>query len=145
MDITLLQNEIVNLQQELAMKTTFSTWNIKRVLNEPSLRLPLLLVSLLQFGQQLSGINALFYYSNMIFREAGLEITDAQHATIGTGVANILMALVSVPIMLLFSRRKVLLLSCYLCIGCLITLSISIALIVSIFMNFVKRNSDISL
>ncbi|XP_011633087.1 solute carrier family 2, facilitated glucose transporter member 1-like isoform X2 [Pogonomyrmex barbatus] len=129
MDIMLLQNEITSLQQELAMRSTSETWNIKHVLREPTVRLPLFLVCLMQFGQQLSGINAVFYYSNTIFLGAGLGITGAQYATLGTGVANIVMALVSVPIMSLFSRRKVLFLSCYLCVGCLIILCISIALI----------------
>lgn len=131
-DVMLQQNEIASLQEELAMKsTTSSTWNITRVLNEPTVRLPLFLVCLMQFGQQISGINAVFYYSNTIFLGAGLGITGAQYATLGTGVANIVMAIVSVPVMLLFSRRKVLFLSCYLCVGCLVTLCISIALIVS--------------
>lgn len=131
MDIMLLQNEITSLQEELATRSTSETWNIRHVLREPTVRLPLFLVCLLQFGQQLSGINAVFYYSNTIFLRAGLGITGAQYATLGTGVANIGMAIISVPIMLLFSRRKVLFLSCYLCIGCLIVLCISIALIVS--------------
>jgi len=132
----LQQNEINSLQEELAMKSTSLIWNMTRVLNEPTVRLPLFLVCLMQFGQQLSGINAVFYYSNTIFLGAGLGITGAQYATLGTGVANIVMAIVSVPVMLLFSRRKVLFLSCYLCVGCLVTLCISIVLIVSIQANF---------
>jgi MFS transporter, SP family, solute carrier family 2 (facilitated glucose transporter), member 3 len=131
MDIMLLQNEITILQQELTMRSASETWNIKRVLRDPTVRLPLFLVCLMQFGQQLSGINAVFYYSNTIFLGAGLGIAGAQYATLGTGVANIGMAVISVPIMSLFSRRKVLFLSCYLCVGCLIVLCISIALIVS--------------
>lgn len=124
-----LQNEISSLQQELAMRSTSETWNIKRVLKEPTVRLPLFLVCLMQFGQQLSGINAVFYYSNTIFLAAQMGITGAQYATLGTGVANVGMAIISVPIMSFFSRRKVLFLSCYLCMGCLIILCI--ALIVS--------------
>lgn len=127
----LLQNEIASLQHELAIRSTSETWSIKRVLSDPVVRLPLFLVCLMQFGQQLTGINAVFYYSNTIFLGAGLGITGAQYATLGTGLANIIMAIVSVLIMSLFSRRKVLFLSCYLCIGCLVTLCISIALIVS--------------
>jgi len=136
MDIMLLQNEISTLQHELAMKSTVQTWSIKRVLTEPTVRLPLFLVCLMQFGQQLSGINAVFYYSEMIFQQAGLATQVVKYAIIGTGVANIFMAIVSVPIMSIFSRRKVLFLSCYLCMGCLVILCISLALIVSIQNNF---------
>lgn len=130
------EDEIISLQEELAMRSTRSTWSIRHVLNEPTVRLPLFLVCLMQFGQQISGINAVFYYSNTIFLEAGLGITGAQYATLGTGVANIAMAVISVPVMSLFSRRKALFLSCYLCVGCLVTLCISIVLIVSIRSNF---------
>lgn len=129
MDVMLLQNEITSLREELAMRSMTDRWSIQRVLKEPSVRLPLFLVCLMQSGQQLSGINAVFYYSNSIFLGAGLGITGAQYATLGTGVANILMAVISVPIMSLFSRRKVLFLSCYLCAGCLIALCIFILLI----------------
>lgn len=132
MDIMLLQNEIASLQQELATRSASETWSIKRVLREPTVRLALFLVCLLQFGQQLSGINAVFYYSNTIFLSAGLGIAGAQYATLATGVANMGMAVISVLVMSLFSRRKVLFLSCYLCIGCLLFLKLSIALIVSI-------------
>lgn len=133
MDVMLLQNEITSLREELAMRSMTDRWSIQRVLKEPSVRLPLFLVCLMQSGQQLSGINAVFYYSNSIFLGAGLGITGAQYATLGTGVANILMAVISVPIMSLFSRRKVLFLSCYLCAGCLIALCIFILLIVRIY------------
>lgn len=129
----LLQNEITSLQQELAMRSTSEKWSIQRVLKEPTVRLPLFLVCLMQAGQQLSGINAIFYYSNSIFLEAGLGITGAQYATLGTGVANILMAIISVPIMSFFSRRNVLFMSCYLCAECLTVLCIFIILIVSVY------------
>lgn len=129
MDIMLLQNEITSLQQELAMRSTSEKWSIQRVLKEPTVRLPLFLVCLMQAGQQLSGINAIFYYSNSIFLEAGLGITGAQYATLGTGVANILMAIISVPIMSFFSRRTILFMSCYLCAECLTALCIFITLI----------------
>lgn len=117
---------------------TTETWSIKRVLNDSTLRLPLFLVCIMQFGQQLSGINAVFYYSNSILRTAGFETTEAEYATLGTGVINILMAVVSVPVMSFFSRRKVLMLSGVLSAICLISLCISIVLIVSKLTDLAK-------
>ncbi|EZA58672.1 Solute carrier family 2, facilitated glucose transporter member [Ooceraea biroi] len=128
MDIMLLQNEIASLQHELAMKSTAKAWGIKRVLREPTVRLPLFLVCLMQFGQQLSGINAVFYYSKSIFLRAGLTMYEAQYAILGTGVANIMMAIFSVP-MMSCSRRIVFFVSCYCSIGCLVIMCISLALI----------------
>ncbi|KOC62479.1 Solute carrier family 2, facilitated glucose transporter member 1, partial [Habropoda laboriosa] len=129
MDVMLLQVEISSLQQEIEMKTTVEPWTVKRILKDPSLRLPIFLVCIIQFGQQMSGINVVFYYSNFIFVDAGLGITGAQYATLGTGVANIAMALVSVPVMSSLNRRGVLLTSIYLCFGCLLVLCTSILLI----------------
>ncbi|XP_076243760.1 solute carrier family 2, facilitated glucose transporter member 3 isoform X2 [Calliopsis andreniformis] len=129
MDIMLLQVEIANLQHEIETKTTAEPWTLKRILKDPSLKLPLFLVCLIQFGQQMSGINVVFYYSNSIFLAAGLGLTGSQYATLGTGVANIAMALVSVSVMSSLNRRIVLLTSNYLCLGCLIVLCISILII----------------
>lgn len=129
MDIMLLQNEVASLQHEFMTRSSADNWTIGRILKEPTVRLPLLLVCLIQVGQQLSGINAVFYYSNSIFKDAGLGITGSEYATLGTGLANIVMAVVSVPVMSVFYRRAVLLSSCYLCVGCLIVLCASIALI----------------
>ncbi|XP_043252622.1 solute carrier family 2, facilitated glucose transporter member 5-like isoform X1 [Colletes gigas] len=126
MDIMLLQAEITNLHEELEKEATFEPWTIKRMIKDRSLRLPLFLVCIIQFGQQMSGINVVFYYSNSIFHDAGLGIAGAQYATLGTGVANIVMALVSVPVMSSLNRRGVLLTSNYLCFGCLVILCASI-------------------
>lgn len=127
----LLEVEISSLQQEIEKKTTAEPWTIKRILSDPNLKLPVFLVCMIQFGQQMSGINVVFYYSNSIFIDAGLGITGAQYATLGTGAANIGMALISVPVMSSLNRRGVLLSSIYLCLGCLIVLCTSILLIVS--------------
>ncbi|XP_076291750.1 solute carrier family 2, facilitated glucose transporter member 3 isoform X2 [Lasioglossum baleicum] len=129
MDVMLLQAEIAKLQKEIEAKTTAEPWTIKRLLKDPCLMLPLFLVCLIQFGQQMSGINVVFYYSNSIFLDAGLGETGAEFATLGTGVANIAMALISVPVMSSLNRRGVLLTSIYLCLGCLIVLCVSILLI----------------
>ena len=129
MDIMLLQVEIASLHHELESKTLSKPWNLKYILKDPSLKLPVFLVCLLQFGQQMSGINVVFYYSNTIFLHAGLGRTGSQYATLGTGLANIAMAFVSVPVMSSFNRRGVLLTSTYLCFGCLIALCFSILFI----------------
>ncbi|KAG7205192.1 hypothetical protein KM043_018280 [Ampulex compressa] len=70
---------------------------------------------------------------NRLFKDPALKLPlfmiCSQYATLGTGIANIAMALISVPVMSSLNRRSVLLSSCYLCVGCLIILCISIALI----------------
>ncbi|XP_015118083.1 solute carrier family 2, facilitated glucose transporter member 1 [Diachasma alloeum] len=121
-NVTLLQKEIRDLREEATARTTMDTWTMRRVLSDPSVRLPLLLVSSLQLGQQLSGINAVFYYSNIIFKKSNLDATGAQYATLGTGLINIGMAVISVWMMSRFGRRLLFLSSSIASVVCLVVL-----------------------
>ncbi|NIG60935.1 solute carrier family 2, facilitated glucose transporter member 4 [Pontoporia blainvillei] len=56
-------------------------------------RQPLIIAVVLQLSQQLSGINAVFYYSTSIFETAG--VGQPAYATIGVGVVNTVFTLVS--------------------------------------------------
>uniref|UniRef100_A0A668TB70 Solute carrier family 2, facilitated glucose transporter member 1 n=1 Tax=Oreochromis aureus TaxID=47969 RepID=A0A668TB70_OREAU len=57
---------------------------ILELFRSPLYRQPLLIAVMLQLSQQLSGINAVFYYSTSIFEKAGVE--QPVYATIGAGV-----------------------------------------------------------
>lgn len=138
MNSVLLHDEISELEKEFAIKQSDFSWNSNKIFLDKSLRLPLILVVLLQLFQQLSGINAVFYYSSIIFKSAGLGNEESQYATIGTGVANILMAVVSFIIMPKFGRRTLLLNSCYYTAGSLTLLAISCFFIVSLN-NFISE------
>ena len=59
----------------------------------------LILTQLTSISFQLSGINAVFYYSTNLFITTGLSETSAKYATIGIGSVMVLMTLVSIPLM----------------------------------------------
>lgn len=59
----------------------------------------------MQLSQQLSGINAVFYYSTDIFTSAGLTEEMAKYSTIGVGVVMVIMSLVSIMLMDRTGRR----------------------------------------
>ena len=59
----------------------------------------------MQLSQQLSGINAIFYYSTTIFTSAGLTNDMAKYSTIGVGVVMVAMSLVSIMLMDRTGRR----------------------------------------
>lgn len=99
---------------EQEAKTQADTRSIWSVLTDPTLLLPVFLVCLLQGGQQLSGINAVFYYSVSIFENAGLSTTNAKWANLGAGCVNLLTALFTPKIMEYFNRRPVIIGSCFL-------------------------------
>ncbi|XP_053387192.1 glucose transporter type 1-like [Mercenaria mercenaria] len=70
-----------------------------------SLRKPLLISVVMHLSQQLSGINAIFYYSFNLFKQAGLENTSAAHATSGVGGTMIVMTIITIPLMDRLGRR----------------------------------------
>ena len=47
------------------------------LVTSPTLKLPLLIAIIMQLSQQLSGINAVFYYSTNLFITTGLTETHA--------------------------------------------------------------------
>ncbi len=70
-----------------------------------SLQRPLVIGIVMQLSQQLSGINAIFYYSTDIFTNAGLTEDVAKYSTIGVGVVMVAMSLVSIMLMDRTGRR----------------------------------------
>nr|XP_028607838.1 solute carrier family 2, facilitated glucose transporter member 4 [Podarcis muralis] len=66
-------------------------------------RQPLLIAVVLQLSQQLSGVNAIFYYSTDIFKKAGLD--KPIFATIGAGAVNTVFTVVSVFLVERAGRR----------------------------------------
>jgi len=71
----------------------------------PTLRAPLVIGIVMQLSQQLSGINAVFYYSTSLFTSSGLSDESAKFATIGIGAIMVGMTLVSIPLMDRTGRR----------------------------------------
>ena len=69
------------------------------------LRTPLMVAIVMQLSQQLSGINAIFYYSTDIFTDAGLDTEESKYATIGVGGVMVIMTLGSIPLMDKMGRR----------------------------------------
>ncbi|KRZ96417.1 Solute carrier family 2, facilitated glucose transporter member 3 [Trichinella sp. T8] len=60
------------------------------------LRWALFISIMMMFSQQFSGINAVLFYSTKIFMDgAGLSEANAQFATLGVGLINVLMTIVS--------------------------------------------------
>lgn len=87
-----------------------SIWS---VLTDPALLLPVILVCALQGGQQLSGINAVFFYSGRIFKSAGVPKEHAQYANLGAGCVNLFVAFFSPFLMKTVNRRPLSMLSCF--------------------------------
>uniref|UniRef100_A0A3Q3KTW3 Solute carrier family 2 member 3b n=1 Tax=Mastacembelus armatus TaxID=205130 RepID=A0A3Q3KTW3_9TELE len=66
-------------------------------------RQPIIIAIVLQLSQQLSGINAVFYYSTGIFKKA--DVAHPIYATIGAGVVNTVFTVVSLFLVERAGRR----------------------------------------
>nr|XP_057902460.1 solute carrier family 2, facilitated glucose transporter member 3a [Doryrhamphus excisus] len=76
---------------------------IPELFRSPAYRQPLLIAVMLQLSQQLSGINAVFYYSTGIFSSAGVK--QPIFATIGAGIVNTIFTVVSLFLVEKAGRR----------------------------------------
>jgi sugar porter (SP) family MFS transporter len=93
-------------------------------------RFPLILVFLIAFFNQLSGINAFLYYAPRIFEAAGLAESTALFSSIGIGIVNLIFTLLGVFLIDRLGRRKLLFIGS---IGYIISLSLVAA---SFFLNW---------
>eukprot|EP00064_Thunnus_orientalis_P013283 superscaffoldBa00002137_g13320 len=76
---------------------------ILELFRSPNYRQPIFVAIMLHLSQQLSGINAVFYYSTGIFERAG--VPQPVYATIGAGVVNTAFTVVSLFIVERVGRR----------------------------------------
>ncbi|XP_020795897.1 solute carrier family 2, facilitated glucose transporter member 1-like [Boleophthalmus pectinirostris] len=90
-------------------------------------RQPLVVAVVLQLSQQLSGINAVFYYSTRIFERAGVE--QPVYATIGAGVVNTAFTVVSLFVVERAGRRSLHLIGLLGMAGATILMTIALALL----------------
>ena len=74
-----------------------------------NMKIPILLVFLIAFFNQLSGINAILYYAPRIFEKTGLEEQSALLQTIGIGVTNLIFTFVGLGLIDRLGRKTLLL------------------------------------
>ncbi|XP_006006279.1 solute carrier family 2, facilitated glucose transporter member 3 [Latimeria chalumnae] len=87
-----------SLKMSLEKKVT-----IPELFRSRNYRQPIIIAIVLQLSQQLSGINAVFYYSTNIFNKAG--VSQPVYATIGAGVVNTIFTVVSLFLVERAGRR----------------------------------------
>ena len=100
-----IEDDIEEMRAEEQAQQAESQITMFELLRSPTLRMPLTIAIVMQLSQQLSGINAVFYYSTNLFITTGLSETSAKYATIGIGSVMVLMTLVSIPLMDRSGRR----------------------------------------
>ncbi|XP_027643193.2 solute carrier family 2, facilitated glucose transporter member 5 isoform X2 [Falco peregrinus] len=92
------------------------------------LRWQLISIIVMMMGQQLSGVNAIFYYADRIFQSAGVDSNNVQYVTVLIGAINIVMTSLAVFIVEFLGRRILLLAGFGLCCVSSAMLTLALAL-----------------
>ncbi|XP_001950963.1 solute carrier family 2, facilitated glucose transporter member 1 isoform X2 [Acyrthosiphon pisum] len=81
---------------------------LREMLSNPMLKTPLGISVMIMLCQQLSGINAVMFFSTKIFNMAGMSNDGAKYATLGMGSLNVIMTLISLFLVELTGRKTLL-------------------------------------
>ncbi|XP_015833452.1 glucose transporter type 1 isoform X4 [Tribolium castaneum] len=100
-----VEEDIEEMRAEERAQQAEASISMLELICSPTLRAPLIIGVVMQLSQQLSGINAVFYYSTSLFVSSGLTEESAKFATIGIGAIMVVMTLVSIPLMDKTGRR----------------------------------------
>ncbi|XP_032080352.1 solute carrier family 2, facilitated glucose transporter member 3-like isoform X2 [Thamnophis elegans] len=98
-----VSSDIQEMKEESAKMSQEKKVTIPELFRSPSYRQAIIIAIALQLSQQLSGINAVFYYSTGIFKDAGVK--QPVYATIGAGVVNTVFTVVSLFLVERAGRR----------------------------------------
>ncbi|XP_015117075.1 glucose transporter type 1 isoform X2 [Diachasma alloeum] len=132
-----VEEDIDEMRAEERAQQAESTIKMSELICSPTLRAPLVIGVVMQLSQQLSGINAVFYYSTQLFHNAGLTEESAKLASIGIGAIMVIMTLVSIPLMDRTGRRT---LHLYGLGGMFIfSIFITISFLIKEFFNYVQE------
>uniref|UniRef100_A0A3P9NVR1 Solute carrier family 2 member 3b n=1 Tax=Poecilia reticulata TaxID=8081 RepID=A0A3P9NVR1_POERE len=129
-----VNNDIKEMKEEGMKMAMEKKVSIPELFRSPKYRQPIIIAIVLQLSQQLSGINAVFYYSTGIFKTAG--VPQPIYATIGAGVVNTVFTVVSLFLVERAGRRTLHLVG-------LAGMAVS-ALLMTIFLSLVKSNQVMS-
>uniref|UniRef100_A0A8C6SI21 Solute carrier family 2, facilitated glucose transporter member 5 n=1 Tax=Neogobius melanostomus TaxID=47308 RepID=A0A8C6SI21_9GOBI len=129
-----VNDDVQEMKEEGLKMSMEKKVTILELFRSPLYRQPIIIAIILQLSQQLSGINAVFYYSTGIFATAG--VTQPIYATIGAGVVNTVFTVVSLFLVERAGRRTLHLIG-------LAGMAVS-ALLMTISLALVKTNQALS-
>lgn len=122
-----VKDDIQEMKDEGLKMSMEKKVTIIELFRSPVYRQPIVIAIILQLSQQLSGINAVFYYSTGIFDTAG--VTQPIYATIGAGVVNTVFTVVSLFLVERAGRRTLHLIGLAGMAVCALLMTISLALV----------------
>lgn len=101
--------ELSEMRMEYQSEQAEGRLSVLALLSKRSLRWQLISIVVMNMGQQLSGVNAIYYYADSIYATAGVQENFIQYATVGTGSVNVFMTVAAVGVVEIAGRRLLLL------------------------------------
>ncbi|GCB76906.1 hypothetical protein scyTo_0019941 [Scyliorhinus torazame] len=92
-----IQTEIEEMQEEQRSLASSETISVFQLIADRSVRWQLASVIVINMAMQLSGIDAIWFYTNRIFENAGIPKPYIQYTTVGTGAVEVFAGLIGVP------------------------------------------------
>ncbi|NWW74305.1 GTR9 protein, partial [Climacteris rufus] len=89
-----VQDVIEEMQEEQRSLSSMEMVSVWQLLRERSVRWQALSVVVLNAGMQLSGIDAIWFYTNTIFENAGIPVSQIPYTTMGTGAIEVVAGLI---------------------------------------------------
>ncbi|XP_016355728.1 solute carrier family 2, facilitated glucose transporter member 9-like [Sinocyclocheilus anshuiensis] len=91
-----IQAEVEEMQEEQRSLSSIETVSVLQLFSDPSVRRQIVTVLVVNAGMQLSGINAIWFYTNAIFENAGIPAHQIQYTTttVGTGAIEVIAGLI---------------------------------------------------
>ncbi|XP_002187412.5 solute carrier family 2, facilitated glucose transporter member 5 isoform X1 [Taeniopygia guttata] len=128
-----VEEEIQEMYQENQSEKEEGQFSVLSLFTFRGLRWQLISIIVMMAGQQLSGVNGVFYYADRIFESAGVHSSSIQYVTVSIGAINVVMTLLAVFIVESLGRRILLLAGFVLCSAscALLTLALNLQSTVS--------------
>ncbi|XP_071419587.1 solute carrier family 2, facilitated glucose transporter member 9-like isoform X3 [Pithys albifrons albifrons] len=89
-----VQDVIEEMKEEQRSLSSMEMVSVWQLLRDHSVRWQTLSVVVVNAGMQLSGIDAIWFYTNIIFENAGIPVSQIPYTTVGTGAVEVFAGLI---------------------------------------------------
>ncbi|NWH20893.1 GTR9 protein, partial [Grus americana] len=89
-----VQDVIEEMKEEQRSLSSMEMVSVWQLLRDRSVRWQTLSVVVVNAGMQLSGIDAIWFYTNTIFENAGIPVSQIPYTTVGTGAIEVVAGLI---------------------------------------------------
>uniref|UniRef100_A0A3Q3W6F5 Major facilitator superfamily (MFS) profile domain-containing protein n=1 Tax=Mola mola TaxID=94237 RepID=A0A3Q3W6F5_MOLML len=134
-----IQAEVEEMQEEQRSLSSMETISVRNLLTDRCVRWQVITIAVVNIGMQLSGIDAIWFYTNDIFRDAGVAEPYIQYTTVGTGAIEVMSGMLGCFTIERLGRRP-LMIGGFLFMGlCCVGITVSVLLQVELsFMRYIS-------